>query len=178
MVTRHSRDAILDGAVSLALADGLSLLTFGRLARSLGMNDRTIVYYFPTKGDLIAAVVGVLGGSLQEVLAAAFTAPAAHHLDLARAAWPVLTRSENERVFALLFEANGLAAAGQAPYDTLAPQIIEAWAAWMSGFLTGVAEHRRAEAEAALALIDGLMLLRQLAGAAAATRAAERLGLA
>ena len=34
--------------------DGLSNLTFGRLAKRLGMADRTIVYYFPTKADLIA----------------------------------------------------------------------------------------------------------------------------
>lgn len=178
MVRRHSRDDILTGAVSAAIEDGLSLLSFGRLAKSMGMNDRTIVYYFPTKGDLLAAVVAELGGTLQQVLATALTSPAADHLALARAAWPALARPENDRVFALFFEASGLAAAGQTPYDRLAPQITEAWVEWMSGFLTGVDEHRRSEAEAALALIDGLMLLRQLAGPAAASRAARSLGIA
>jgi hypothetical protein len=45
-------------------------------------------------------------------------------------------------------------------------------------FLTGTKANRRSEAEATIALIDGLLLLRQLAGPAAATRAAKRLGIA
>ena len=42
----------------------------------------------------------------------------------------------------------------------------------------GLPLRRRAEAEAALALIDGLLLIRHLAGPAAADRAAARLGVA
>jgi AcrR family transcriptional regulator len=177
MGRKHIKEELLDSAVSAALADGLSQLTFGRLAKRIGMNDRTIVYYFPTKGDLIAEVVIALGARLQETLAGAFSKPAADHIALARAAWPFLARAETDRIFALFFEANGLAAAGQAPYDALAPQIIESWVTWMTGFLTGTAQERRSEAEAALAIIDGLLLLRQLAGPASANRAAGRLGI-
>jgi AcrR family transcriptional regulator len=174
---KHTKEAILEGAVGAALADGLSQLTFGRLAKRLGMNDRTIVYYFPTKGDLIAEVVTAIGVRLQATLSEAFSKPATDHLDLARAAWPLLARAETDRIFALFFEANGLAAAGQAPYDDLAPQIIESWVNWMAGFLAGTAKDRRAEAEAAIAIIDGLLLLRQLGGPAAANRAAGRIGI-
>ena len=39
--------------------------------------------------------------------------------------------------------------------------------------LVGTPAHKRREAEAALALVDGLLLLRQLAGPAAANRAAK-----
>jgi len=177
MGPKHTKEEILDGAVSAALADGLSHLTFGRLANRLGMNDRTIVYYFPTKDDLITEVVMAIGVRLQETLAGAFSKPAKDHIGLARAAWPVLARAETDRIFALFFEANGLAAAGRAPYDALAPQIIEAWIDWMTQFLTGTAKERRSEAEAAVAVIDGLLLLRQLAGPAAANRAAGRLGI-
>ena len=174
---KHTKEEILDGAVGAALADGLSNLTFGRLAKRLGMADRTIVYYLPTKSDLIAEVVIALGMRLQETLAGAFSEPATDHLGLARAAWPALARAEADPIFALFFEANGLAAAGQPPYDSLAPQIIESWIDWMTGFVAGTPEERRSEAEAALAVIDGLLLLRQLAGPAAADRAASRLGI-
>ncbi|MBX7068796.1 MAG: TetR family transcriptional regulator, partial [Microthrixaceae bacterium] len=34
----------------------MSALTFGSLAQTVGTNDRTIVYYFPTKADLISEV--------------------------------------------------------------------------------------------------------------------------
>jgi AcrR family transcriptional regulator len=174
---KHTKQEILEGALDAALEDGLSQLTFGRLAKRLGINDRTIVYYFPSKDDLIAEVVISMGMRLQDILAGAFTKPAAGHLDLARAAWPVLARAQNDQIFALLFEGMGLAAAGRAPYDALVPQLIEAWLDWMATFLTGTAKHRRAEAEAAIATIDGLLLLRQLAGPVIANRAATRLGV-
>ena len=175
---RHTKEEILEGAVAAAFEDGLSQLTFGRLAKRLGINDRTIVYYFPSKDDLISEVVVSMGLSLQTMLGEAFSKPAATHLELARTAWPVLARTEADPIFALFFEANGLAAAGRAPYDTLVPQLIEAWVGWVVLFLKGPAKQRRAEAEAAIALIDGLLLLRQLGGPAAANRAAARMGVA
>jgi hypothetical protein len=67
-------------------------------------------------------------------------------------------------VFALFFEANGLAAAGREPYASLLPQLVEAWIDWASGFVDGPKKRRRREAEAAIAILDGLLLLRQLAG--------------
>jgi AcrR family transcriptional regulator len=174
---KHTKEEILDGALGVALEDGLSQLTFGRLAKRLRMNDRMIVYYFPTKDDLIAEVVMSMGLQLQETLSGAFSKPANDYVDLARAAWPVLARAETDRIFALFFEANGLAAAGRAPYDALVPQIIEAWIDWVTTFLTGTAKQRRTDAETAIAVIDGLLLLRQMAGPAAAHRAAGRLGI-
>jgi AcrR family transcriptional regulator len=175
---RHTKQEILDGALAAAIDDGLSQLTFGRVARRLGINDRTVVYYFPTKDALITEVVVSMGLQLQETLAEAFSTPAADHLELARAAWPVLARDEADPVFALFFEANGLAATGRAPFDTLVPGLVEAWIDWVMGFLTGTPSVRRAEAAAAIAVIDGLLLLRLLAGPAVAARAATRLGVA
>lgn len=175
---RHTKEDILEGALAAALDDGLSQLTFGRLAKRLGINDRTVVYYFATKDELITEVILSMGSQLQQTLGAAFSTPAANHLELARAAWPVLARAEADPIFALFFEANGLAATDRAPYNTLIPQLIDAWIDWMTTFLTGTASERRAEAEATIALVDGLLLLRQLAGPDAAARAAKRLGIA
>lgn len=174
---RHTREQILEGALEAALDEGLSQLTFGRLGRRLGVSDRIVVYYFPSKDELIGEVLITMGLRLQEVLAQAFTAPADDHLALTRTAWPVLARPEIDPIFALFFEANGLAAAGREPYRTLVSQLVDVWVGWLAGFFTGPAKQRRAEAEAAVALIDGLLLLRQLGGAAAANRAAARLGV-
>jgi len=66
---RHSRQEILDAAVATVMADGLSGLTFGAVGTRLGISDRTVVYYFPTKSDLAEAVVGVLGEHLRSTLA-------------------------------------------------------------------------------------------------------------
>lgn len=174
---KHTRDDILDGAVEAALDDGLSRLTFGTLAKRLGVSDRIIVYYFPTKNQLVTDVLIQVGERLQVALGSAFTEAAEDHRHLARAALPVLSRKEFEPLFAVYFEACGLAAAGLEPFGDLAGQLMEGWVGWLSEFFSGDPHRRRAEAEATVALVDGVLLVRQLAGAAAADRAAVALGL-
>jgi AcrR family transcriptional regulator len=170
---KHSKDDILQGALAAAFGDGLSQLTFGRVAKQLGISDRVVVYYFPSKDALIGEVLYAMGAQLQSALAPAFASPAADHLDLLRAAWPIIAHVDSDRVFALFFEAAGLAAAGNEPYRSLVPQLVEAWVLWASALIDGTKARRRAEAEAAIALIDGLLMFRQLAGPEAATRAAR-----
>jgi AcrR family transcriptional regulator len=174
---RHDKDEVLAAALAAAFEEGLSRLTYARVAKRLGIADRTVVYYFPTKDDLVGAVLFAMAGQLQETLAPAFAAPAADHQELLRATWPLLARPDADPVFALFFEANGLAVAGREPYQTLVGQLVETWIIWTAEFLQGTKARRRAEAETAIAVLDGLLLLRQLAGADAAERAARRLGI-
>ena len=175
---RHTGEDILGGALEVAFEDGLSQLTFGRVAKRLGISDRVVVYYFPSKDELVSDVLVAVGIQLQQTLEPVFGSPAADYLELVRAAWPVVARPDADAVFALFFEANGLAAAGREPFRTLVPQLVDAWITWAAEFFQGTSAQRSAEAETAIALLDGLLLLRQLAGPAAAERAATRLGVA
>ena len=175
---KHSKHEILAGAVAVANDVGLAKLTFGRVAKELGISDRTVVYYFPTKADLVGETIGAVGAQLQETLGTAFTTKAADYIELLRAAWPVVTTAEADPVFALFFEALGLAAAGQEPYRSLVPTLINGWIDWAALFLSGDEAERRAGAAAAVATIDGLLLLRQVAGPDVADVAARRLGVA
>jgi AcrR family transcriptional regulator len=174
---KHEKQEILDGALAAAFHDGLSQLTFGRVAKRLGINDRTVVYYFPTKDDLIGEVLVAMGVELQQTLHSAFATPASDYVDVARRAWPVLAHRDVDPIFALFFEANGLAATGRSPYRVLVPQLVEAWIEWVAQFISGSPTVRRTEAETAVAVIDGLLLLRNLTGADNADRAAHRLGI-
>lgn len=174
---KYTREQILDGAVGMALAEGLSKLTFGGLAKHLGTSDRVIVYYFPSKTTLVTEVLLEVGNRLQQTLASALIEPADDHRQLVRTAFKVLARDEFDPLFAVYFEVCGLAAAGVAPYHDLAAPLTEGWIDWLAKFFTGTTKQRRAEAEATLALIDGVLLLRQLAGPAAADRAARVLGV-
>ena len=174
---KHTKAEILEGALAAAFDDGLSQLTFGRLAKRLGISDRVVVYYFPSKDDLISEVIVAMGVRLQETLEQAFTQPAADHLDLIKVAWPVVTTPEADQVFALFFEANGLAATGLEPYRTLVPSLVQMWVEWATDFFEGTPGERQVEAETSIAMIDGLLLLRQLVGPEAAERAARRLGV-
>ena len=174
---KHSRDEILAGAVETAFRDGLSQLTFGRVAKHLGINDRTVVYYFPTKDDLVGDVLASMGTQLQHTLATGLRGPVTDHVALLRAAWPILATDANDPVFSLFFEANGLAVAGREPYASAVSGLVAMWIDWTAEFVDGDDEYRRVEAETAIALLDGLLLLRLLAGASAGERAARRLGI-
>jgi len=176
---RHREEDMLAAAVEIARADGLGALSFGRVARHLGTNDRTVVYYFPTKADLIGAVLTTLGGELQDLLAEAFGDKPLPSEDLVKRAWPVLAHTDNQPIFALFFEIIGLAAVGTAPYDTLAPAMLEQWLTWLDPRIA-VADptQRHAEALAVLARLDGLLLLRTIVGRDAAEQAARAGGLA
>ena len=174
---KYTKEQILHGASDAALECGLSQLTFGRLAKRMGISDRVVVYYFPTKNDLVAAVLFQLGAGLQEKLAVVFGTPLADYLAIAHTAWPVLACPDTDPAFALFFEANGLAAAGVEPYAELVRELVVAWVDWLATFIEGTAEYRRTEAETALALLDGLLLVRHLASPRAANRAATRLGV-
>lgn len=177
MGPRHTKADILDGALAAAFDDGLSQLTFGRVAKRLGINDRMVVYYFPTKDDLIGDVLVAMATQLQATLAEAFTTPVDDHLQLLRAAWPVVAAEAADPVFALFFEANGLAATGREPFQSQLRNLVASWIDWAAAFIVGDDDHRKVEAETAIALIDGLLLLRQLNGADAAQRVAARLGI-
>ena len=88
---------------------------------------------------------------------------------MVRRAWPLVATPEQDRVFALFFEANGLAAVGREPYATLVPMLVTGWIEWAAQLIEG--DDRDDEAAAAIAMIDGLLLVRYLAGAEAAERA-------
>lgn len=175
MATKHSREEMLSGALDAALEGGLSRLTFGRLASRLQISDRMVVYYFPTKDDLVTSVLAVVGDRLQNVLAAAFSTPMNDHRSLVAAAWPVVAKPEYDPLFGLYFEAIGQATAGLEPYRSVASLLVEGWIEWLSGFVVGSPDHRRMEATAAVALLDGLLLMRLLGGSDLAATASTSL---
>ena len=166
---------LLMAAMTVARQEGLRQLSFGRVAKQAGTNDRTVVYYFPTKDALVTEVLLAMSAELEQRLSAVAADELAGHRDLLRTAWPVLAHKDADPVFALFFEASGLAAAGVGPYRDVIPALVAAWLDWAGARLQGPPEQRRAEAEAAVAAIDGLLLFRQLMGAAAADRAARLL---
>ena len=174
---RHSADQILDAAVAIALESGIAAVTYGSVGTRLSVSSRTVVYYFPTKLDLVSAVIGVLGTDMVVLLEAAFGSEPRSPKELVARAWPVLTTPAADRVFALYFEIVGLASSGQAPYDQLASGLVGGWVDWLAPRVRGSSEAvRRRRALAAVGQIDGLLLLRQILGAEPADAAAREAG--
>lgn len=165
---------MLAAAVAVAGDVGLSGLTFAKVAERLGTSDRMVVYYFPSKSALVEAAVTHMGAELQSVLAVAFGDEPRSADELVVAAWPVLTTRSADKVFAVFFEALGLASAGVQPYESLAKVLMDGWAAWLTPRVAAPTEvMRRQHALAVIARIDGLLMLRRVLGAKAAQSAFE-----
>ncbi len=160
------------------MADGVGAVTFGRVGKALGISDRTVVYYFATKRELLTAVVVHLGAELQAVLEHAFGPEPLEADELARRAWPALTSSKSDGVFALFFEVIGLASAKHPPFDELVPAFLDGWIDWVASRIDApTPAARRRAASGVVARIDGLLMIRQICGPKVADEAAKALGL-
>lgn len=178
MRQRHSSEEILRGAIAVAEQRGLSSVSFGVVGRHLGVSDRTVVYYFPTKTDLVAAVLRELGDRLRSSLEEVIRPPFADHRALVAQLLGVLSHPDHDRLFGLFFEASGLAAVGKEPYADLVPAIVEGWVTWAAELIDAPSQVRLGEARAAVTLADGLLLFARSAGVDAALDAATHLGVA
>lgn len=160
---RHDRDALLGAAVQLALESGLGPVTFGAVARRADVPDRTVVYYFPTKVDLVAAVVeavtGGLLGALTGVVGDARRPPA----ELLELLWPVLTAPQTRPVVQVWLEVAVRAGGGQPPYAAAGRALALGWLDWLAERVPGrTDDERRAAATRLLARVDGALLLHHL----------------
>ncbi|MFM8848243.1 MAG: TetR family transcriptional regulator [Actinomycetota bacterium] len=175
---RHSRDDVVKAAASIALRDGMAKLTYRRVAEALGISDRMVVYYLPSKEDLVLAAVGALSVRMQTILEQAFGDKHRSPDELLKMAWPVLTKKSADRIFALFLEVVGLSAAKVEPYELISKSILDGWIRWLSDRIDAPTERdRRRGALAVIARIDGLLLLRHGHGVGAADEAARALGL-
>jgi AcrR family transcriptional regulator len=174
---KHSREEIASAAAGLALDEGLRALTYGRVARRIGVADRTVVYYFPSKADLVLAAVGTMGEQFQHLLGDAFGDDALPPDELAARAWPILSSEPARPLLAVFLDLVGLSATRTPPFDALAASVMNDWIEWLAQRIAADdPAQARADALALLARIEGLLVIGHTAGPRTADEAAVALG--
>ena len=159
----EQRAAFLAGAVEHVLHEGVADLSLRPLAAALGTSDRMLLYYFGTREQLLVAVLGEVGGRLQEALETALPSGSVPPAELLTALWSALGTPSGEPHLRLYVEVSGLAARGREPFATVARQVAEGWLAWLAARLAVSGDRRRDAAAGVLAALDGALLLRFVA---------------
>lgn len=163
MRRRHDRDTLLHAAVLVCLAEGLGGLSFGAVARRAQVPDRTVVYYFPNKGELVGAVIERLAQQLMTRLEGALGEQRLPAADLLARLWPALTAPDAGPVVRVWLELCVRASTGEQPYLHAAQQLATAWLAWLAEHLDApTPPARRAAAAVMLARVDGALLLHHI----------------
>src|SRR5688572_1333310 len=68
---RSTRDRILDVALDLFGSRGFDAVSLDEIAREVGVRKQTVLYWFPSKDELLDAVLDAVAGELVVVIDAA-----------------------------------------------------------------------------------------------------------
>ena len=126
------------------------------LAASVGISDRMIMYYFPTKEDLVAAALMKVAGDMAESLDRVLPDGRASASQIVEALVASGRRPEIQPTLRLWFEIVGLAMRGEGPYRETARQILAGWEEWIAARLGSQRAHLAGEV---LARIEGELMV-------------------
>ncbi|MCM2387802.1 TetR/AcrR family transcriptional regulator [Streptomyces albipurpureus] len=105
------RTALLDAAEEILLADGYAELSMRAVAAAAGVRLGHLQYYFPTRADLVGAVLGrVLNRSLDRLQPLLAAESAARATDPAQVVRTILAEQEDPRLVRLFTDLWALAA--------------------------------------------------------------------
>ncbi|MGY1752267.1 hypothetical protein [Blastococcus sp. SYSU D01042] len=169
----EQRAALLDGVVEYVLREGVATLSLRPLAAALGTSDRMLLYYFGSRDRMLVLVLTAVGERLRAGLEAVTPAQRAAPGRLLAALRAAFELDGAEPILRLYVEVSGLAARGREPFGAIAAAIAEDWLSWAEQRLDVPAPRRRSAAAGVLAVVDGLLLLRFVAGETAYEQAAD-----
>ena len=118
----HSREAILEAALRLVQDSSLTEVTFRAVGERAGIPDRTVVYYFPTKKQLLSAILEEVTSRVRAAMARELGNGSVTQAGAVAGIWTSLATREIDPVFRVYIELFGLAAAQKSPYTALLAQ--------------------------------------------------------
>jgi len=143
------------------LETGLAETGVRQLAAAADISDRMLLYYFEDKTEVLAAALSGISANVVMTLSAAI--PADQRMSpraLVNTATELTRGAAMGAEMRLFVECVAAAAQGEAPYETIANQIMEGFLIWVDAHLDiDDPNERKSTAAMILALIDGIALL-------------------
>ena len=156
-----ARTDLLERAVELAAANGLSDVSLRQMATALGTSHRMLIYHFGSKEGLLVAVINEMERRQLDAMAALGADGSLSTAEQVRAMWRRLADPAlwpHERLF---FEVYGQALQGRPHAVRLLDTVVDSWLepATASGVRRGMTTRAaRADARLGLAVVRGLLL--------------------
>lgn len=122
--TEKRRIEIVEAAASHLVVYGLQKSGLRAIAKSVGISDRMVMYYFETKEDLISAALELIGESLANGMDAAVPRGNMTAGQVLNALSEALRKEEVRSVMQLWFEIIGMAMRGEEPYRQTAALLL------------------------------------------------------
>ncbi len=154
--TEQRRQEIIGAAVSHLIGHGLQKSGLRAIAKSAGMSDRMIMYYFETKDDLVAAALTTIGETLALGMESAVPQNNLTARQVLDALATNLKSDEVQAIMRLWFEIIGLAMRDQQPYSDTAALLLSRSEESIRTKLRSDQKHRAREV---LASLEGEMMI-------------------
>ena len=159
--TAQKRQEIVAAVAEHLLHEGFRNSGLRALAKSVGISDRMVMYYFDTKETLIGEALLLLAQGFSSSLGSVLPDRTASGAKIVEALVRSALREDAKPMLRLWFEIVGLAVRGDEPYKTTAGLFLKEWEQWISSKLEPRHRHR---ATSLLAEVEGrvmIALLRQ-----------------
>lgn len=154
--TGDRRKEIVDAVAQHLVMEGFRNSGLRALAKSIGISDRMVMYYFETKDDLIAAAISSIGESLAEGMEQSLPSGLSTAPQLLEALLGQEQSVEVKAILQLWFEIVGLAIRGDEPYKTTASLLLSSTEGRIRKRLRSGQKHRAREV---LASLEGELMI-------------------
>jgi AcrR family transcriptional regulator len=154
--SEEKRAEIVEAVARHLVLEGFRNSGLRALAASVGISDRMIMYYFPTKEDLVAEALMKVAGDMAQSLEQVLPARRASVSRIVESLVASGRRPEIQPTLRLWFEIVGLAMHDSGPYRETARRILSGWEDWIGMKLGPRRAHLAGEV---LARIEGALMI-------------------
>ena len=162
-LTQSRRDALVECLADHVLAHGLGSASLRSLAAAADTSDRMLLYYFPDKAALVAAVLDRIAHRMMAILSEVEASSQLSQADFEHRLLPIVLDDTRWPFMQLWLEIASIASRGDSMYRQVGERIARGFLAWTANQLLASSDAERQElATRALMTVEGAVLLKSL----------------